>query len=249
MPSTLRPHDHLVQFYGSNDRLLVDNVARYLAKSLECGGGAIAIAGPEHAAAIRSALTGFGLTEATLDGRFIALDAAATLAQFMAGGRPSPVLFDAVVGERARRLVAEHGRFRAYGEMVGLLWRDERHAAANALEEFWNGLLSSSEFDLFCGYPIDVLGVEFQVGCVDGVLSAHTSVVSSTPENFEKAIELAMDDVLGSKVGGLRLVAMTRPHSSWPDLPICERTILWLRNQLPRYADEIVGKARAYCAS
>jgi hypothetical protein len=236
-----------VQFFGTDEQRLVENVARYFADGLSAGSGVLIVGSAERNVAIVRELVRVGCAQRG-DERITTLDAAETLAGFMSGERPDPKRFDASVGACVRRLHAAHGHLRAYGEMVGLLWAKEQTSGAIALEELWNELLRSANFDLYCGYPIDVLGPEFQVASVDALLATHTDLVSATDSGFERAIERAMDEVLGPPVGGLRLLAMASQRSAWPALPLTERTALWLRNNLPRYADEILGRARAYYA-
>ena len=49
----------------------------------------------------------------------------------------------------------------AFGEMVALLWKAERYDQAICLEHYWNRLLKSSGYSLFCGYQVDVFSADF----------------------------------------------------------------------------------------
>jgi hypothetical protein len=236
---------HLAQFYGANERLLVANVADFFAEGLAAGNGALIVADPKRNAAVLEELARV-MPDRAFGANVVTLDASGALGSFMLAGRPDRALFDRTIGDRARALSAA-GHFRAYGEMVGLLWLTGQRLAAITLEDFWNDLQSSIHFDLFCGYPIDVLRPEFQIGSVRELVLSHTSLISAIPDGFEGAIERAMHDVLGPKATGLRLVGRSIPEVS-ATLPYAERTALWLRNKLPRYADEILAKARQYCA-
>jgi hypothetical protein len=237
---------HLVQLYGAGERLLLGNVTRFLAQSLSAGNGALIVAEPKRNAAIVDEVAK-ALPGRAFGGKIVMLDASEALSGFLVDGVPDRVLFDRIIGDQARALSAA-GHFRAYGEMVGLLWSAGQRLAAVTLEDFWNDLLSSMRFDLFCGYPIDVLRPEFQIGSVRELVLSHTEMISSIPDGFEGAVERAMHDVLGPKASGLRLVGTSIPEMS-RTLPYAERTALWLRNKLPRYADEILAKARQYCTA
>jgi hypothetical protein len=236
--SEQRGHEHLVQFYGSDDARLANNVSRFLNESLRHGGAAIVIAGQERREAISRGL---------LSGHVVCLDDKETLAGFLDNdGQPNPERFSASCGAVARELHAKYGRLRAYGEMVGVLWSQKSFATAIALEALWNTLIDAIGFDIFCGYPIDVLSEDFQLACVHPLLDLHTRVVPAVAHNFDQAMRRAMDDVLGSHNDGLRSLTLPRLGSLDTFVPTAEQTILRLRSTLPRYADEILAKAQEY---
>ncbi len=218
-------HEHLVQFYGGDDARLGRNVARFLNESLRHGGAALVVASPARCEAIGSELG---------SERVVYLDSNETLAKLLGSdGLPDPMLFEAFAGALVRELSEKYGGFRAYGEMVGILWSRKSFTAAIALEALWNDLIASVGFDLFCGYPINVLGEEFQLACVHPLLDSHTRVVPAVAHSFDIAMRRAIDDVLGDRSDGLHSLR-------------AEAMILRLRGALPRYADAILAKAREY---
>jgi hypothetical protein len=218
-------HEHLVQFYGGDDARLGRNVARFLNESLRNGGGALVVARPARCEAIGRELA---------CERVVYLDSNEMLAKLLGSdGRPDSVLFDACAAALVRELSQKYGSFRAYGEMVGLLWSRKSFAAAIALESMWNDLIASVGFDLFCGYPIDVLGEEFQLACVHPLLDSHTRVIPAVAHSFDIAMRRAMDEVLGDRSDGLHSLR-------------AEAMILRLRSTLPRYADGILARAQEY---
>ncbi|HEX5576143.1 MAG TPA: MEDS domain-containing protein, partial [Gemmatimonadales bacterium] len=192
-----------MQLYGSDDRLLTTNVGRYLEEGLKRGDGLLVIATPEHRSSLARHLSKqTGYSSAVLEGRLVFLDAAATLNRFLTNGVPDAEFFGSVVGEALRTVQsnAGHAGVRAYGEMVGLLWRSGDCAAAIRLEELWNGLLAASHVSLFCSYPIDVLSPDFEASNIDALLSAHTHLLP-VDVALEDAVNRALDDVLGSGAG------------------------------------------------
>jgi hypothetical protein len=216
----------------------VRNVVRFLNESLRHGGAAVVIAGPERRQAISSGL---------LSGPVVCVDDKETLAALLDNdGQPDPERLDASCGSFVRELHEKYGRLRAYGEMVGVLWSQRSFAAAIALEALWNTLIHSIGFDIFCGYPIDVLSEDFQLACVHPLLDSHTRVVPAVAHNFDNAMRRAIDDVLGSHNDGLRSLTLARSASLDRFVPTAEQTILRLRSALPRYADEILAKAQEY---
>jgi hypothetical protein len=110
----------------------------------------------------------------------------------------------------------------------------------------WDTLIHSIGFDIFCGYPIDVLSEHFQLACVRPLLDSHTRVVPAVAHNFNNAMRSAIDDVLGNHNDGLRSLTLARSASLETFVPTAEQMILRLRSTLPRYADEILAKAQEY---
>jgi signal transduction histidine kinase len=157
--SPKRPHGHVVQFY-SNDEFLIGSLSRLIGSALGAGDAAIAVATPEHRAALAGNLSSRGLDVASIaqQGRYVALDASETLSKFMLDGRPDPVLFEEVISGLVERTKAKAGgkdaRLCVFGEMVALLWTQGQTEAAVRLEQLWNDLGSEHSFALYCAYPI-----------------------------------------------------------------------------------------------
>jgi hypothetical protein len=244
----LGPEAHVVQLYGTDDRLLTKNVARFLSEGLRRGDGILVIATPEHRMTLtRELREDRGYSKAVLEGRLVFLDAAATLARFMVDGTPNPELFRSVIGEALAgvRSRAVHTGVRAYGEMVGLLWQAGEYPAASRLEELWNELLRQGDVCLFCAYPIDVFSREFQPATLDAILCSHSHLLP-VDDALEDALRRAMNEVLESRVDSLRSSMQTNHRPSWAAVPKAEAIVLWLRNNLPGSADRILARAREY---
>lgn len=151
---------HIVEFYGKNERALVNNVAWFLLGAVEDGGQGIVIATDGRLKGLRHAMFGYR--------NVLFIDAREALAQFMVGGRPNRTLFDATVG-RLVRSRAPLGNLRAYGEMVGILWEAGMHDAALELEELGNELLTHVPLEIYCGYALDAPD--------DRIVAAHSECV------------------------------------------------------------------------
>jgi hypothetical protein len=239
------PHGHLVQLYGSDEAGLAKNVGRYLVEGLKRGDGLLVIATPAHTAAFAREIMNLEYDSEAV----VSLDAEDTLNQCMVRGQPNWDLFEKTVGAAMRtvRKEPDHVGFRAYGEMVGILWNEGRYAAAIQLERFWNKLLNINNFSLFCAYPIDVFSNEFQIAPLDALLCAHTHLVPAGRNgDLDLAIDQSMDDVLGRRATGLRQLMEANFRPSWAVMPKAEANILWLRNNLPDEAEKIVARARKY---
>lgn len=242
------PEAHFVQLYGSDDRLLTRNVTRFLAEGLRRGDGLITVASPEHSGSIARQLGDErGYSRAVLEGQLVFLDAQTTLDRLMVDGRPDAELFQNIIGGGVQevQMRAGHTGVRAYGEMVGLLWKRGEYVAAVELEQLWNRLLRSSNIRLFCGYPIDVFSEDFQIDRVDPLLCTHTHLLP-LDEALEQALTRAMGQVLGIRCDGIRALIKAKFRPSWGEVPRSESVILWLRNNLPGAATEILQLARQY---
>jgi hypothetical protein len=157
--SLLGDRQHGVQFY-EDDAVLIDLLSRFAGSALVSGDSAVIIATRRHRDALTSRLKrrGFDTAVAKRQGRFVALDAAGTLASFMRNGRPEPLLLGDRMGKvlEAAASSAEDGRRRVvvFGEMVALLWSQGKIEAALQLEELWNRLAELHAFSLCCAYPM-----------------------------------------------------------------------------------------------
>jgi PAS domain S-box-containing protein len=150
-----KPPEHGVKFYHT-DSALAEAVCGFFQSALHAGETALLIATPSHRLAIEDQLAkrDFEVHQLQSSGRYIALDAAETLAQFMVDGRPDETLFHQTVGELVKTVLAKSGGLRAFGEMVALLWRDNNREGAIELERCWNNLQRDYSFALLCGYPV-----------------------------------------------------------------------------------------------
>jgi hypothetical protein len=244
----LGPTEHVVQLYGNDDQLLTQNAGRFLLEGLRRGDGLLVIATPEHRTSLtRHLRSENGYPRAVLEGQLVFLDARSTLERFLLDGSPDPELFQSVVGESLSgvRARAGHNGVRAYGEMVGLLWKAGELSAAAQLEELWNRLLTDSDVSLFCAYPVDVLGPDFVGAKVDALLCAHTHLLP-VDRALEEALHRAMDDVLGARAESIRPLFRSNHRPAWGSIPAAEGLVLWLRNNLPGSADQIISRARDY---
>lgn len=245
------PHSrgHFVQLYESGDEALTQNAGHYLWQGLRQGDGVLVIATAEHQELFNRHLERLG---ADLDAlrrskQFVCLDAQQTLARFMAAGQLDWELFTSVMREALREVCPAKGAegARAYGEMVGILWKARQYAAAIRLEQFWNKLLEQSCFSLYCAYAIDIFGKEFSPANVDGVLRTHTHLIPSQPDGtLEAALHRSMDQILGSQAEESRALIGANRRRAWAVMPTAESTVLWLRKNLPGQADQIISRAR-----
>ncbi len=247
------PHSrgHFVQLYETGEEALTNNVGHYLWQGLRQGDGVLVIATPAHQELFSRHLETMGadLDALRASRQLVCWDAQETLDKFMIGGQPDWERFAGVIRAALRQVCPAKGAegSRAYGEMVGILWKARQYAAAIRLEQFWNKLLEQSSFSLYCAYAIDVFGKEFNVANLDGVLRTHTHLIPTQPNGMlEAALHQSMDEILGSKAAELRLLIRANQRPAWAVMPTAEATVLWLRNNLPEQAEQIVSLARQH---
>jgi signal transduction histidine kinase len=136
----------------------------------------------------------------------VPLDAAELLNAIMRDGAPQPDCFAAIVGEIVARAAEGERRVRIFGELVALLWAEEKYAGALALENLWNELRQTHSFTLLCGYPLSSFGGEALAEPLSEVCAEHSRVIPAesytalpSPEERLRAIAL-----LQQKAGSLQ---------------------------------------------
>ena len=164
---------HVVHFYAADDEL-IDVAGDFLAEGLSAGESCLVLATPTHCVDLRAACDPDG--SASREGRFVVVDAEATLGRFMAGGAPVAADFNTVVGDILNPLPASV--FRVYGDMVGGLGREGDVVAATSVEALWNELAARTALSLFCAYPTSV---GFPIDEVSAICDLHTSMVRGPP--------------------------------------------------------------------
>jgi PAS domain S-box-containing protein len=189
-------HEHLVQFYEKDDFLL-DEVTDFLGAGLRAGHAGVVIATQHHRDGLARRLGGRLALDAD---RYVALDAAAALEQFMVGGWPDERLFQEAIGGVLGR-AAQNGSRRvcAFGEMVTLLWAEGRHDAALRLEELWNELAAACSLSLLCAYPMGGFDDEEHGRPFLRICEAHSGVRPA-----ESFVEAADADELRRQVARLQ---------------------------------------------
>jgi len=182
--------NHDVQFYA-DDAFLLDSLVSFVGKSLEHGGAAIVVATKAHRDGLSQRLEAGGvpLTAATQQGRYLALDAAQTLATFMKEGMPDKVVFARIVGDIVTWAAAQVNQAKVviFGEMVALLWQEGNAAAAIRLEQYWNELAETYSFSLLCGYPLAGFNRENHRESFDKICAEHHVVIPA--ENYTAIVD------------------------------------------------------------
>jgi hypothetical protein len=136
-------------------------VALFAGVGIGKGEAIVLVATPSHLEAIERRLKGMGFDVDGLKlwGQLNVMDAAKLLSGFMVNGLPDPNLFNTIITQIIKQARAD-GRYRkvrVYGEMVELLWRDNRSATAR-VEQLWNDAIAEHSISLLCGYSLGAEG-------------------------------------------------------------------------------------------
>jgi DNA-binding NarL/FixJ family response regulator len=175
------PCRHEVQFY-SDDRFILESVARFVAVALRTGNPAIVLATEPHRDGILKMLRAEGLdVDAVIQERVLTLlDAADMLSTFMVDNWPDPVRFlGGVRGliESASASANVDGPVVAtFGEMVALLWAEGKTDAAIRLEQLWNDLATTHNVDVLCAYPFNSFAAEQKEKSFKRISACHAAV-------------------------------------------------------------------------
>lgn len=182
---------HSVQFYRSEPSL-IDAAAEFVTIVVVNGGSAIILATPAHREALWRELEERNLDMSRLraEGRYAALDAVDTLAQFMVDGVPDEQRFEKVAGEAITAATyaanSPSAEVAVFGEMVALLWAGENYEAAIRLERLWNQLLRKHDFLLRCAYPMPGFRTDEHGELFARVCDEHLGVI---PEGGLRALD------------------------------------------------------------
>lgn len=173
---------HDVQFYF-DDAYLIRSLSDYVRTALGAGSSAIIVATAAHRAALADLLRSEGvrLSDAVDEGRYVALDAAETLDQFLVNGFPDEKLFQKVIGDviscSASNSTREYDKVVIFGEMVTLLWQRGEAQVAIHLEQLWNRLAEHYSFHLRCGYPISSFDQNVHKELFNQICTEHVVVI------------------------------------------------------------------------
>ena len=173
---------HSVQFYEA-DAFLLNDLSRFVGSALGAGDIGIVIATKAHRDELARQLKARGLDVAlaTKQGRYVSLDASETLSKFMVDGRPDAERFTNLIGGVISRATAasknERPRIAAFGEMVALLWAEDKYEAAIQLEQLWNDLAQTFSFDLLCAYPMTSFRQVGDSDRIEEICATHSHVI------------------------------------------------------------------------
>ena len=241
-------HRHFAQLHR-DPQALTEAVTLYLQTGLRRGNGVVVIASPQHVDLFLTRLREDDLDPATFlkSGQLELHDAELSLRKFMRNDVPDWEDFRRAMGAVFERVRAfGRGTIRAYGEMVNLLWHEGKQGAAIRLEEYWNELARLYPFSLFCSYMLDTHHHHTYDGPIEEIGRTHSDIIG-TPEDerFRVALDSASRDVFGVPLS--QMVGFARQRDSGEQrFPSGQRTMLWVKRNLPSASAAVLERARRY---
>jgi hypothetical protein len=129
--------------------------------------------------------------------------------------------------------------------MVNLLWQEGKQQAAIRLEEYWNELARLYPFSLFCSYMLDVHRDHTYNGPIEEIGRTHSDMIGTAEdERFRVALDAASRDVFGVPLS--QMVGFSRNNEGERRFPSGQRTMLWVKRNLPSASAAVLERARRY---
>ncbi|HXM38379.1 MAG TPA: MEDS domain-containing protein [Gemmatimonadales bacterium] len=239
---------HFAQLHR-DPQSLTDAVSLFLETGLRRGNSIVVIASAVHTDLFLTRMRDNDLdpTGYLKGGQLELLDAEQTLSEFMRRDTPDWDAFRRTMGsvfERVRTF--GRGTTRAYGEMVNVLWQAGKQDAAIRLEEYWNELARLYPFSLFCSYMLDVHHDHAYQGPLEDIGRTHSHIIGTAEdERFRVALDAASRDVFGVPLS--QMVGFSRhTHEGELRFPSGQRTMLWVKRNLPTASAAVLERARRY---
>jgi DNA-binding NarL/FixJ family response regulator len=176
-------HRHEVQFY-SDDALLLDTFARFIAVALKSGRAAIVVITESHRDGLVSRLKAQGLDvdAATKQGTYLQLDVNKTLSTLMVNDMPDSTRFyPVVVGlieAAAKGARQQHHGVVVCGEGTSVLWAEGKADAAIRLEQLWDEVGKTFGLDILCGYALSSFHGKEDEHVFHSICAEHSAVYS-----------------------------------------------------------------------
>jgi DNA-binding NarL/FixJ family response regulator len=176
-------HRHEVQFYSDN-ALLLDTFARFIAVALKSGRAAIVVITESRSDGLVSRLKAQGLDvdAAIQQGTYIQLDVNKTLSTFMVNDMPDSTRFFPLVGglieAAAKAARQQHHGVVVCGEGTSVLWAEGKADAAIRLEQLWDEVGKTLGVDILCGYALSSFHGEEDEHVFQSICAEHSAVYS-----------------------------------------------------------------------
>ena len=174
---------HEVQFY-SDDMLVVESAAAFIAGALKADGAAIVLAAPSHQEGVLQKLNadGFDMEGAIRQGTYILLNAVELVSNIMVNGVPdtdrlSEILGGVIESSLVARKTA-HSPLVLVGECAGILWAGGKTDASIRMEKKCNDLLETQTIDILCPYPLSGFQPMDDERGFQNICAEHTAVFS-----------------------------------------------------------------------
>jgi DcmR-like sensory protein len=243
---------HFAQFHrdteGQDRRrdTLTESAITFVEAGLQRGDSVLVIAAAEHRDRLFERLAAGKFRPQTLrDPRQLSvLDAGEITAPWVGGDLPEWASFRNAVAPALSRLQLSGRGIRVYSEITNVLWRAGNTGGAIRIEDFWNALAGTYQFSLYCGFTMDTQSEHSYAGPLEELGRTHSDILG-TPEDeqFSVALDRASKEIFGialTQMAGISKQDETRRF------PSGQRTMLWVKRNLPLSTPQLAERARHY---
>ena len=241
---------HFAQFHRhteSQDRrrdTLTDSAFVFVEAGLRRGDTVLVIAGPDHRDRLFERLAAGKLRPQSLrDPQLTVLDPAQFTEQFAGDGLSEWTSFRSALAPVLSRLQPGRGT-RVYSEMANAMWQTGNTAAAIRVEDFLNTLVGTYQLSLYCGYTMDTQCEHSYAAPLEELGRTHSDILGTPDdEQFSVALDRASKDIFGIS---LTQMAGVSKQESARRFPSGQRTMLWVKRNLPMSTPQLAERARQY---
>ena len=240
------PQAHIVQLY-QDEEFLCDAVSTFASSGLARGEAVVLVATPGHARALAPKLKakGFNMDVLQMTRQLTVVNAVEVLPRLMVDCMPDVSEFNQFARGLLQRINARYAKVRWWREMVGLLWEYGNLPAALRLEQLADELTKRHSMIRFCSFHMDnfdsqTYGAAFQRLCM---IHSHVIPVNDYTR-FQNAFEKAARELLGHD--HRTFDKMPSCQGGIPEMPAAAASLLWLRENSPQTADNILNLTREF---
>ena len=236
---------HFAQFHRESDAL-VESVVAFLEAGLRRGSSVLVVAGGPRVEQLFERLLAAKLHPKSLanSGQLAVAPADELLARLTGDGLPEWAEFRGILSPLLSRLQPFGHGIRIYSELAGKLWENDKTEAAVRIEDFWNALAGTYPFSLYCGYSMDTHSEHAYAAPLEELGRAHSDILgSSEDERFGVALDRASKEIFGISL--TQMAGVTRQDGA-RKFPSGQRTMLWVKRNLPMSTAQLADKARHY---
>jgi hypothetical protein len=166
------------------------------------------------------------------------------LDQLTADGPPEWPQFRALMAPVLSRLQPFGRGIRIYSELANTLWASENTDGAVRIEDCWNALAGAYPFALYCGFTMDTHCEHAYAGPLEELARTHSDILGSPDdERFGHALDRASKEIFGISL--TQMAGVTRQDGA-RKFPSGQRTMLWVKRNLPMSTAQLADKARHY---
>ena len=236
---------HFAQFHRDTDTL-TESAFVFLEAGLRSGNSLLIIGPAERVEQLfdRLATARFHPKSLADSGQLAVMDSMPIIEQLVSNGETEWARFRAMVTPVLSRLRPYGRGTRIYGEIANVLWQAGETDAAVRLEDFWNALAGSLSFSLFCGFTMDTHCEKTYSAPLEELGRTHSDILGSPEdERFGAALDRASKELFGISLTQMAGVAHKDGTRRFPS---GQRTMLWVKRNLPMSTGQLVERARQY---